>query len=150
MVLQFTIFLINNSLIAQYETLVISINDESPELDFKGSRNVIYNRSFDNYLKETLSEVILLTEEAGWNQTFQATSWSSFFEASKEQSLQEMVDDVTAASAAAKLGRLTTTDFKLLRDVTITEVDQRSSATQFEVRLTLVCLLYTSPSPRDS
>ena len=58
-------------------------------------------------MKETLSEVILLTEEAGWNQTFQATSWSSFFEASKEQSLQEMVDDVTAASAAAKLGRLT-------------------------------------------
>ena len=69
---------INTSLLAQFETLVISINDESPKLDFKGSRNVIYNRSFDNYLKEALSEVILLTDEAGWNQTFQATSWSSF------------------------------------------------------------------------
>ena len=129
---------INTSLFAQFETLVISINDESPKLDFKGSRNVIYNRSFDNYLKEALSEVILLTDEAGWNQTFQATSWSSFFEASKEQSLQEMVDDVTSGSAADKLGGLTTTDFKLLRDVSITEVDQRSSATLFDVRLTLV------------
>ena len=130
--------LINTSLFSQFETLVVSINDESPKLEFNGSRNVIYNRSFDNYLKEALSEVILLTDEAGWNQTFQATSWSSFFEASKEQSLQEMVDDVTSGSAADKLGRLTTTDLKLLRDVSITEVDQRSSATQFEVRLTLV------------
>ena len=130
---------INTSLFSQFETLVISINDELPKLEFKGSRNVIYNRSFDNYLKEALSEVILLTDEAGWNQTFQATSWSSFFEASKEQSLQEMVDDVTSGSAADKLGGLTTTDFKLLRDVSITEVDQRSSAaTQFNVRLTLV------------
>jgi len=129
---------INTSLFSQFETLVVSINDESPKLEFNGSRNVIYNRSFDNYLKEALSEVILLTDEAGWNQTFKATSWSSFFEASKEQSLQEMVDDVTSGSAADKLGRLTTTDLKLLRDVSITEVDQRSSATQFEVRLTLV------------
>ncbi|MEL1231267.1 MAG: Ig-like domain-containing protein [Candidatus Neomarinimicrobiota bacterium] len=128
----------NTSLLAQFETLVISINDESPKLEFKGSRNVIYNRSFDNYLKEALSEVILLTDEAGWNQTFQATSWSSFFEASKEQSLQEMVDDVTSGSAADKLGGLNTTDFKLLRDASITDVDERSSATQFEVRLTLV------------
>lgn len=139
-ILQLILFIsINTSLLAQFETLVISINDESPKLDFKGSRNVIYNRSFDNYLKEALSEVILLTDEAGWNQTFQATSWSSFFEASKEQSLQEMVDDVTSGSAADKLGRLTTTDLKLLRDVSIiTEVDQGSSATQFDVRLTLV------------
>jgi len=130
--------LINTSLFSQFETLVISVNDKSPELEFKGSRNVIYNRSFDNYLKEALSEVILLTDEAGWNQTFQATSWSSFFEASKEQSLQETVDDVTSGSAADKLGRLTTTDLQLLRDVTITEFDERGSATQFDVRLTLV------------
>ena len=41
-----------------------------------------------------------------------------------------MVDDVTSGTAADKLGRLTTTDLKLLRDVSITEVDQRSSATQ--------------------
>lgn len=136
--LLFLVISINTSLFAQFETLVISINDESPKLEFKGSRNVIYNRSFDNYLKEALSEVILLTDEAGWNQTFKATSWSSFFEASKEQSLQEMVDDVTSGTAADKLGRLTTTDLKLLRDVSITEVDQRSSAIQFEVRLTLV------------
>ena len=81
--LLFLVISINTSLFAQFETLVISINDESPKLEFKGSRNVIYNRSFDNYLKEALSEVILLTDEAGWNQTFKATSWSSFFEASK-------------------------------------------------------------------
>ena len=48
-----------------------------------------------------------------------------------------MVDDVTSGTAADKLGRLST-DLKLLRDVSITEVDQRSSATQFEVRLTVV------------
>lgn len=138
--LQIALFfiLINTSLFSQFETLVISINDESPELEFEGSRNLIYSRSFDNYLKEALSEVILLTDEASWNQTFQATSWSSFFQASKEQSLQEMVDDVTSGSAADKLGSLTTTDLMLLRDVTITDVDSRGSATQFDVRLTLV------------
>lgn len=134
----FTIFLINSSLFAQFETLVISINDEKPKLNFEGSRNINYNRSFDNYLKEALSEVIALTEEAGWNQTFKSTSWSSFSEASNEQKEQEKYDDVTSGSATDKLGNLITSDLKLIRNVAITGRDSKDSATQFEVTLTLV------------
>ncbi len=134
-----TIFLIINPLSAQFETKVISINDETPKLEFSGSKNIIYNRSFDNYLKEALSEVIALTDEAGWNQTFTATSWSSFFAASKEQSIQEMTDEALSGSAADKMGGLVAADLQLLRSVAITAVDERTAAaTQFEVRMTLV------------
>mgnify|MGYP001166581272 CR=1 FL=1 len=135
-----TIFFINSSLLAQFETKVITVNDETPKLEFSGSKNIIYNRSFDNYLKEALSEVIALTEEAGWNQTFTATSWSSIMEASKEQSVQEMTSDILSGSATDKMGGLIAADFQLLRNVAITAYDQRTSsaATQFEVRMTLV------------
>jgi len=134
-ILLLTVF-ISSFLIAipQDSEVIISLQNDPP-LDL----NIKYNRSFDNYLSEALGNVITLTEETEWSQSFTTTSWSSTFAAAKEQSMQEMMDEVTSGKASDNFNQLVTADYLLERTVVSAKYDESSRRIlSFEVTLKLI------------